>query len=194
MNKWIISAGVVLMLAACSSKPTNVNYYLLHQPASDSKQGSLDISALPAIHLRSLATPDYLKQRNLSLQTSNSELHFAPQHVWAEDFSNGFAMALSDTLVKTHKIRLHTQTQWTTPGQKEYILDIQLDDFIPTYDKKLVLKGTYRLELSNLSPQIVKFSFELPLNDDGFASSVSQMRELIDLLANDVVSRVEITN
>ncbi len=190
MNKWIIST-VVLGLTACSSQPTNVNYYVLHQPDSALQQESTDISALPSMYLRSLSTPDYLKQRNLSLQTSASELHFAPQHVWAEDFSNAFAMALSDTLVISHEIRLHTQSQWTTPGQKEYILDIQLDDFIPTYDKSLVLKGTYRLEVTNQPPQIVKFNFKLPLNQDGFAGSVTQMRELIDLLANDVVSRVE---
>ncbi|MDC8831785.1 PqiC family protein [Alteromonas gilva] len=192
MNKWMFSI-VVLTLAACSSQPTNVNYYLLHQPASATMRESMDISALPAIYLRSLSTPDYLKQRNLSLQTSASELHFAPQHVWAEDFSNAFVMALRDTLANAHKIRLYSQSQWSNSNPKEYFLDIQLDDFIPTYDNNVVLTGTYRLEMSHLPPQIVQFSFKLPLDQDGFASSVAQMRELIDLLAHDVVSRVEST-
>ncbi len=193
MNKWLIIA-VALTLTACSSQPTNVNYYLLHQPASEASKESEDISTLPALYLRSLSTPDYLKQRNLSLQTSINELHFSPQHVWAEDFTSDFAMALSDTFVKSHKIRLYVQSQWTTTSQKEYILDIQIDDFIPTYNSKVVLKGTYRLEISHLQPQIVKFSFRMPLHQDGFAHSVSQMRELVDLLAKDVVSRIEIAN
>ena len=76
--------------------------------------------------------------------------------------------------------------KWTNPAQPEYILDIQLDDFIPTYDGRLVLKGKFRLETDGAPPQIVRFNYWLPLNKDGFAFSVSQMRLLIDKFTNDV--------
>jgi uncharacterized lipoprotein YmbA len=190
MKKWI--AGIaVLWLAGCSTKPIGLNYYMLHQPTLVAAESSTDISNQPTIFLRSLSAPDYLKQRNLSLQLSDSEIHFAPKHVWAEPFDRDFKMAFSESLSVKHKMRLRVQSKWTNPAQPEYILDIQLDDFIPTYDGRLVLKGKYRLEKDGVSPQIVQFNYWLPLNKDGFAFSVAQMRLLVDELTNDVVTRVE---
>lgn len=190
MKKWI--AGIaVLWLAGCSSKPIGLNYYLLHKPTQVMAQSSADISDQPSLFLRSLTAPDYLKQRNLSLQLSDSEIHFAPKHVWAEPFDRDFKMALSESLSANHQMRLRVQSKWTNPAQPEYILDIQLDDFIPTFDGRLVLKGKFRLATDGAEPQIVQFNYGLPLNKDGFAFSVSQMRLLIDELTNDVVTRVE---
>tara|TARA_B100000749_G_C18368033_1_gene440466 strand:- start:274 stop:855 length:582 start_codon:yes stop_codon:yes gene_type:complete len=190
MKKWI--AGIaVLWLAGCSTKPIGLNYYMLHQPTLVAAESSTDISNQPTIFLRSLSAPDYLKQRNLSLQLSDSEIHFAPKHVWAEPFDRDFKMAFSESLSVKHKMRLRVQSKWTNPAQPEYILDIQLDDFIPTYDGRLVLKGKFRLETDGAPPQIVRFNYWLPLNKDGFAFSVSQMRSLIDKFTNDVVIRVE---
>lgn len=190
MNKWILGT-LLLGLTACSSKPVGLNYYFLHEPAQVVTDRSEDITNQPTIYLRSLITPEYLKQRNLSLQLSNSELHFAPKHVWAEPFDNDFSMALAESLSQKHKMRLRVQSKWTNTAQPEYILDIQLVDFIPTYNGKIVLRGKYRLEAEGIALQIVRFNFGLPLNTDGFAFSVAQMRKLIDDLANDIVVRVE---
>ncbi len=190
MKKWI--AGIaVLWLAGCSSKPIGLNYYMLHEPTLVAAESSTDITNQPTIFLRTLSAPDYLQQRNLSLQLSDSEIHFAPKHVWAEPFDRDFKMALSESLSVDHKMRLRMQSKWTNPAQPEYILDIQLDDFIPTYDGRLVLKGKFRLEKDGMAPQIIQFNYLKPLNKDGFAYSVSQMRLLIDKLTNDVVTRVE---
>ena len=190
MKKWI--AGIaVLWLAGCSSKPIGLNYYMLHEPTVVAAESSTDISNQPTIFLRTLSAPDYLQQRNLSLQLSDSEIHFAPKHVWAEPFDRDFTMTLSESLSVKHKIRLRVQSKWTNPAQPEYILDIQLDDFIPTYNGRLILKGKYRLEKDGAPPQFVRFNYWLPLNKDGFAFSVAQMRLLINELTNDVVTRVE---
>ncbi|MBR9793386.1 MAG: hypothetical protein GYB58_16720 [Gammaproteobacteria bacterium] len=190
MKKWI-AGFTVLWLAGCSSKPIGLNYYMLHEPTLVAAESSIDITNQPTIFLRTLSAPDYLKQRNLSLQLSDSEIHFAPKHVWAEPFDRDFKMALSESLSADHKMRLRMQSKWTNPAQPEYILDIQLDDFIPTYDGRLVLKGKFRLEKDGMATQIIQFNYLLPLNKDGFAYSVSQMRKLIEELTNDVVTRVE---
>lgn len=190
MKKWITGAAV-LFLAACSNKPIGLNYYLLHEPTLMMSESTADISQQPTIILRSLSIPDYLKQRNLSLQLSESEMHFSSKHVWAEPFGQDFSVALSESLSAKHKMRLQRQSKWTNDVQPEYILDIQLDDFIPTYDGKLVLKGKFRLEREGAAPQIVKFNYWLPLSQDGFAFSVSQMRLLIDKFTNDIVARIE---
>lgn len=190
MKKWI-AGFAVLWLAGCSSQPISLNYYMLHEPTLVAAESSTDITNQPTIFLRTLSAPDYLKQRNLSLQLSDSEIHFAPKHVWAEPFDRDFKMALSESLSVDHRMRLRMQSKWTNPAQPEYILDIQLDDFIPTYDGRLVLKGKFRLEKDGMAPQIIQFNYLKPLNKDGFAYSVSQMRLLIDKLTNDVVTRVE---
>ena len=190
MNKIILSI-LLLGLSACSSSPTSLNYYLLHEPGQIVANVATDISNHPTVYLRSLTTPDYLKQRNLSMQINDSELHFAPRHVWAEPFANDFKMALGEALSENHKLRLRAESKWTNPTQPEYILDIQLSDFIPTHHGNIILRGQYRLELDGATPLIVRFNFEQSLHEDGFTYAVMQMRELISKLANDIVVRVE---
>ena len=120
MKKWI--AGIaVLWLAGCSTKPIGLNYYMLHQPTLVAAQSSTDISNQPTIFLRSLSAPEYLKQRNLSLQLSDSEIHFAPKHVWAEPFDRDFKMAFSESLSVKHKMRLRVQNQSAIIGWYEVV-------------------------------------------------------------------------
>ncbi|GGF81863.1 PqiC family protein [Alteromonas lipolytica] len=191
MRNWLL---VLLLgaLSACSSKPISLNYYLLHDPGQSLSQPSRDISAQPTVFLRTLTVPTYLKQRNLSLQLSASQLHFAPDHLWAEPFDNDLTMAFGEALSLQHSVRLRAQSQWTNPAQTEYILDIQIDDFITTYLGDLVLKGTFRLQApDSQAPQLIQFNYQLPLESDGFAQAVAQMRILVNQLAKDVVAKLE---
>lgn len=189
MTKTALSLLMAMAIAGCSSKPVTMNYYLLHETAQTAE--IQDITNWPVIELRSLTLPDYLKQQSLIVQLSSSELHFSPQHLWSEPFEQGFAQALKDNLANTHKIRLHTQSVWTNATQSGYILDISIEDFIPSHNGMVILRGTYRLGRSPQSGKIVEFAFNSPLNKDGFAHSVEQMRELVTKLANQIVTGIE---
>lgn len=190
MNKQLLMIPL-LMLSACSSKPISMNYYILHHPGQSSTQTITDYSAYKTIWLRTLESPDYLKQRSLSIQTSPSEIKFATQHVWAEPLPGDFATALSETLFHQHNVSLKVQSKWTNTQDAEYILDIRLTDFIPTYDGNVMLKGSYQMVRSGSEPKLIKFSYQLPLSQNGFSHSVIKMRELINLLASEIVSNVE---
>lgn len=179
------------MLSACSSKPISMNYYMLHDPGQLTQQTTTNFSQYTTVWLRSLETPDYLKQRNLSIQTSPSEIQYSTQHAWAESFPGDFASALSDSLFLHHKLNLSTQSRWTNGLDGDYILDIRLTDFIPTFQGTVVLKGSYRLEQNGSPPVLVNFNYHLPLQQDGFSHSVAQMRELLNQFASEVVTSIE---
>lgn len=190
MNRVFIGIAL-LLLSACSSKPISMNYYMLHDPGQLSQQAATDISQYSKVWLRSLDTPDYLKQRNLSIQVNPSEIKYATQHAWAESFPGDFVSALTDSLFINHKINLSPQSRWTNGQDAEYILDIRLADFIATYNGTVVLKGSYRMERSGSAPVLVNFNYQLPLDQDGFSHSVEQMRALINQFASEVVSNIE---
>lgn len=190
MSRVLIGIAL-LMLSACSSKPISLNYYMLHDPGQLAQQTTTDFSQYTTVWLRSLDTPDYLKQRNLSIQTSPSEIKYSTQNAWAETFPGDFASALSDSLFINHKLNLGTQSRWTNGQDADYILDIRLADFIPTFNGTVVLKGSYRLEQSGSSPIFVNFNYQLPLQQDGFSHSVAQMRLLINQFAREVVNSIE---
>lgn len=189
MTKSALSIFLALVMTGCSSKPVSMSYYLLHEPLQTTT--TQDITAWPVLELRSLSTPDYLKQRSLIVQLSTSELHFSPQHVWSEPVEQGFVQSLKDTMAVSHKVRLQTQSLWTSDVKSGYILDISIEDFIPSHNGMVILRGTYRLGQSQQPGRIVEFAFQTPLEKDGFAHTVEKMRELVAMLANQVVTGIE---
>lgn len=192
MNRLIFIVLLPVIITACSSKPIVLTHYLLHQPMPESTPVNADIYSRTPILLRSITTPDYLKHRNLSIQTSNNTLHFASQHVWAEPFANSFVFALTSELTEHHNLHLERNEAWITNPQNTAILDIRLQDFIPTYNGNVIATGDFRLELGQGGEVLMRrFHFSLPIEQDGFSHSVATMRKLISQLANEIDSTLK---
>ena len=188
MSKWYI-ALIVCVLAGCSSKPTLLNYYTLHDPQTHSKTAPLSKS-VKQVEMARVKLPDYLKQRNLAFLLSDTQLHFAPQHVWAEPLYDGVYQSLGKSLMRNHGI-------YATPNMK-YDADetslkvrIQIDDFISSYDGQVVLSGQYWVD-HNGEESVYLFYFTLPLEEDGYPHTVRKMRAALTLLAADVASNLPV--
>ncbi len=169
---------LALCLGACTSSPAAINYYMLHSPqAKQHKQPDTG----PQVVLSDVQLPDYLMQRQLALQTSDTTLHFASQHVWSSPQDEDIRRLLSSGL-------RHDGVAVFTPATNNVVGDvtkvtISIDDFIPTWQGELILKGEYVIEHPDDSSNLTTFDYRTTLTQDGFAHSVVKMRELLARLS-----------
>lgn len=177
----------IAALSGCAAKSVSLTYYLLHAPAATVHNTSADARAY--VHITSLQIPDYLKQRNLAMQTSASTLHFAPKHVWAEPLNSGLTQAISESLWQTSQI-LVIPLDIAPPTGDTVAIRIQIDDFIATYDGDVVLKGQYWLQGNGSTSQGQLFDFRMPLKQDGFEHAVAAMRNLVMQLSEDIATHI----
>ena len=170
-------AGVLLMLlGGCSSAPASLQYYMLHSPSAASAPAIAEAKAY--VQIKRIELPEYLKQRALVMQTSPTTLYFSPKHVWAEPLDKSFRQALTSALWQTGNVMvlpgdMHAAAYPTTT------LNIHIDDFIATFDGKVLIKGQYWFDGASQSPQLTHFSYQRTLDNDGFEHAVEQMRGLV---------------
>lgn len=184
-SKWIALLAIVLV--GCTSKPTLLNYYTLHDPQAQTKTAPLS-HEVKTIHMSRVKLPDYLKQRNLAFLLTDTQLHFAPQHVWAEPLYDGVYQSLAKSLMRDYRIYATTNMKYEMSSSTQE-LRIQIDDFIASYDGQVVLSGQYWVEQGDKN-EVFLFYFALPLEQDGYPHTVRKMREALTLLAADVAKNL----
>lgn len=168
----------VMGVSACTSRSVDLNYYLLHSPQSaQHAQPASDVR----VALATVALPDYLHQRQLALQTSGTTLHFSSQHVWAAPQDEAIRRLITSGLRKRDVGVLDPLL--FTQSDSVASVSVSIDDFIPTWEGELILKGEYVIHYGDQHSALNTFDYRTTLQEDGFAHSVAQMRELIDRLS-----------
>ncbi len=188
MKNILLISTLIMLLSACSSSRENkIEYYLLTPYNESLKPLNIDHQQLDsrkkiALYLQDVRLPQYLKQMQLVMLKGDNQLHFSHYHLWAENIEQSIRKTLKQTL---------TQVAWlnnqrvNTEASKQVNLIIEIDNFYPTIQGKVVLTGRYWLQNSDLNKQ-VNFTFVEPLQQDGFAAAVKQMHSLLELLAIDI--------
>jgi len=184
--KLVSAIVLVLVLAGCASSGGTLQYYLLHatSPAHvEQKQASnRDVS------LTSISLPNYLKQRGLVFQTSDTNLHIATDHLWAEPLDEGITKALTNALSPYHVSIVADRAEMKTDMNA---LSLHIDDFIATWEGDIILRGQFHIvNALNNTQHKHDFYYVLPLHEDGFAGSVKVMRKAIDQLAQDIAKNI----
>ena len=177
----VLTLLAVLGLAACTSRSVDLNYYMLHSPqATQRTQPDSDIQVV----LTAVQLPDYLQQRQLALQTSDTTLQFSSQHVWATPQDEAIRRLITSGLrqrdVAVFEPSLASQSNDLTA------VTVSIDDFIPTWQGELILKGEYLIRYDDKDSSLKSFDYRTTLQQDGFAHSVAQMRELVDKLSQQI--------
>ncbi len=177
-----ISALIVLFLLmqACTSAPTSLNYYLLHSTDSMPLTQS---GANRTIVLDKITLPDYLKHRGLVYQTSDTNLHISTRHLWAEPVEEGLTKVLASALAD-NQISLYRGDQY--PNEESMHITLHISDFISTYEGEVVFSGQYTISSAAEDGSIHSFKFSASLENDGFPSSIKAMRNTIMQLAQHV--------
>jgi len=177
-----------LLLGACSNAPVTMQHYVLDQQLNAYQ--SPNHNAGTQVTLTRIKLARYLQQSQLAILQQNNQLYFASQHVWAEELNHGISRALRNDINQQQDMYLFAENE---PGhqQSQYQLEIQIDHLVATDKAKVILAGKLWLlaqqQLKTSSP----FYFELDLTEDGFSHSVTQQRQLLRQLAQQIKRLVE---
>jgi uncharacterized lipoprotein YmbA len=159
---------------------------MLHSPEEGLTMPLMSASA-PTLYIQSLQLPDYLMQRNLVLQTSPVNIHFALPHVWAMPFERDFTQTLT-----THLSQQGIKVITSLPADNENTISLQIfiNDFIPTYNGTIILTGSYIMTTGQSLPTEFAYAFESQLEQDGFKHTVSKMQELTASLSLQIANNI----
>jgi uncharacterized lipoprotein YmbA len=175
---------ISILLSACSSAPTRINYYLLDANVVNS-ENKAEAKTGKTITLEKLQLAHYLESIRLPLLQHNQGVVYASQHVWAEPLKLSIRRVLVNDFkhFSTHQLRLNSM-----PNAKnsDYQLQINIDHFSATDNSTVILSGSYWLNKNEHY-----FHFEQALTTDGFNHSVGQQRKLISDLVTMIADNID---
>lgn len=171
-----------MLLIACSGTPSSLTYYLLHSPANSSNEEATATVVIDAVTL-----PEYLKQRGLVYQISDTNLHISTKHLWAEPIDEGLTKALKHALSKRGISLVPRDHYASQPSTK---ISLHINDFVSSHTGEVIFSGEYVISLSDNSIKHTPFHLRTTLPNDGFSSSIDAMREAIDELSAMIAKEV----
>lgn len=181
-----------ILLAACSSQPTAVKYYILSQDYLEQPEkpayavGERNIVVL----IESVNVATFLRQPGLVMQQGNNQIYIAKSSLWADP--------LEDAIPKFIRSRLNHQDtpyrymlaqEYTLPTAEAYSLSIQIDAMQAKDNGEVILAGHYTVQLpsGDGKPVLKAFYFERDLLKDGHVYAIGQIEMLLSSLAEDIV-------
>lgn len=200
----LVTIAVVFSLFGCSSAPNSTSYYLLNNQVSASAISQQELAESPSIEsekatvLLSVELADYLNSPYLVMQINQHKIEYATFHMWAEPLADSsFNALLSDLNLVSTTLKFKPEPQFRGAKASQHAeLSVQINYFHVTAQSKVILSGGYEyqshkgadLDVSQNDIQV--FSFESPLQQDGYSDSVAQMRDLIKKLAKQIASNI----
>ncbi|MGS0676656.1 PqiC family protein [Shewanella sp. 125m-1] len=194
--------GAVLFLTGCSSASNTSSYYLLNSYTSAgvaapdlSKRGELSEKANVELTVQ---LAEYLNSPYIVMQINQHKLNYASFHMWAEPLADETLKALQLDLNALSNTLKFVSTAKVSETNKQAHLSIQIDYFYVTAQSKVVLSGRYQYNNSSemgtesKGAQSIEqaFTFEEPLEADGYSQSVTQMRSLLLTLAKQITANI----
>lgn len=194
MKRLILVCIAWLSLAACSSTPSNLNYYLL-----DSGMGSGTIMDTPhgvaedrpLVLLSEVTLTEFLRQSNLLVQLEDHEMHYAMNHIWAEPLRDAIPnVVLKDLRVASSDYYFERGgSEWF--GKEAYRINIQIDQFHPNAQQQVVLSGRYWIRNIETDTTVARdFALTETLTQDGYGHAVVKMRRVMSVLSDHILRHI----
>lgn len=187
--KYILLSLLITGLSACSSKPVDMNYYLL-SPAQAVMPNS-QANKTQQVKVNRIVLADYLKQSSIVMQINDNQMYFSRQNLWAESLENAISNALLSELNQSSTTQFNSH-QISDNKTISAVLTLHIEHFHATDKSTVLSSGRYWLFEPNSQQTIEKpFYFSLPLEHDGFPHAISQQRLLLNLLAKDIRQQLD---
>ncbi len=181
-----------IMVSACATAPSSIQYYLLDNAVEDTAAARVPLSDKKVV-LTKLELATYLQNPNLPLLQHEHGVLFANQSAWAEPLQQGIKRALVNDFNRISNYQLVLDTM-PNSQQSDYQLQITIDHFAATDTSEVILVGNYWLSKGKMVISEHAFSMKQTLEHDGFAHSVSQQRQLLTQLAQQIASDSALNN
>lgn len=183
---------IVIVIVGCTSASTALTYYVLH--SVDAPQAK-PTKAYTYLKLDGFVIPEYLKQRGLVYQTSETNIHISTSHLWAEPVDVGLKKSLKKAM-SNYGVYLVDDEQFHA-GETIHVA-LNITDFISRFDGEVLLSGEFVILGRSSAPTatasaITPFDIRVPLKHDGFSASIEAMRESITQLALQIAEDIKVT-
>ena len=165
--------AVSLTLGACAGNP--VTYYQLPGSNYQLPAGSQRIPVQLKVVLA-----ERLNQGNLVYQDSPTTLHFAQQHLWADDLSGEISQTLANELNK-QSIRY----LFTPENKTKTTLTVYIQSFQGSYDGYIYISGYSSWQGIN-NEQGQNFNVRLPQQGNGYNNMVNALAQGLSNVAKSI--------
>lgn len=173
----------LLLVAACSSQPTQTSTYLL-RPDSDPQS----VRRAPAtdIAFGKLELAGYIDQPGLVLQTGEGEVHSARYHQWAEPLRGSLEGLLQTEISR----QLGRDIRFQPDGPVGTRVDVIIDQLHGNADGEAELVASWRLRRVEGDDEVHHFVGSQPLVRDGYPALVEAERQLLLRLAAEIAASI----
>ncbi|CAM3909603.1 PqiC family protein [Rheinheimera salexigens] len=196
-NVFVLVLVMLTAVTACSSS-VSVDYYQLSTAKLAHEAKSNDQSVfIPPVQVAS-----YLNSKSLIMQMSSVQLVLARQHLWAEPLDQQIQRKLANSLEASNQGYVIA----LKPSSDAVTLVVSVEQFHGTAEGYAVLRGRYSLQPAfnhgnnktasdnvNENASKVKnytFSYQLPLQADGYPALVISLSQAVEQLAEDILQQL----
>lgn len=189
MIKPILLAGLVLLMAGCSSSDDSKTHYQLPSHVINNSAKSA-VTADKQIQLMSVNVADYLNGNGIVYQTSDVQFVMANQNLWG----GSLQQQLSNTLAENLNAQLPNwliANQMMVEGNKN--LQVNVTGFHGRYDGKVIIKGEWAL-YSEGKLFTKTFDIQQEQQEDGYDGLVRALAEGWFKVSNDIAKQINQLN
>lgn len=185
---------VVVVLSGCASDSVTIKYYTLGGQESSTQMVADDQNNVqrPLILIEPIAMVDFLRQPGLVIQKTEHQIQISNIHRWSEELARATSRIIRKQLeMALPKYRFENQgRQWK--AKPKYRLNIELEQFhIINHHKQVVTSGQIWLFDDDRKLILKKvFSFEEPLNKNGYEHAVSKLELILNKLSQQITESV----
>jgi len=183
--------SLTTLLGACAGSAPALNYYVL---GGRETPRSVPVDEnLPALVVESVTLAEFLEQSGLVLQQGAYQLQVSRTHLWAENLDVAVPEVLLMSLQQASPdYRYFLRGRDFVPGAN-YSLRLHFDAFHATDGGDVLASGRYQVVDTEANREIMnrQFNFTEDLQRDGYPQVVSQLRSLLQQLANNIVSELQ---
>jgi uncharacterized lipoprotein YmbA len=176
----IVSLLALLLLAACSSQPPQLQTYLLRAPVA---AGAATQLADSGIAVDKLVVAGYIDQPGLVLATGDDTVTAARNHVWAEPLQISLRRYLADEVSAKSGKNVQARTNTST----EVRINIDIDQLHGDDQGQAVLVAYWEI-LDRNGSRTFRFSEQQALAGSGYNALVSAEEALLSRLAEAIVT------
>jgi uncharacterized lipoprotein YmbA len=186
------STLLIILLAACSSGPVPIEYYVLNSPASQQLSATAPCTAPYSMAIESVELASFLRGSGLVYQTTDNQLSVSKAHLWAEKLDQSLPKALLG-----HMRHMEGDCHFYLKGHDWYLNEdfrvrVRIDQFQATSGGEVISSGQFQIiDSREASPALTReFNFTRELGEEGYAHAVAQMDLLVADLAKAILGAV----
>jgi uncharacterized protein len=178
----ILSVVIMTMVLAACSSSVAVNYYQLSATASTASEQTAK-PVRTAIFLQPVQVASYLNSKSIIMQMSAVELVLARQHLWAEPLDQQIQRKLANSLEATNPGDAQGFAIALEANTASVLVTVHVEQFHGTADGLALFKGRYSISKDGGTGQSFNFSYQLPLQADGYSALVLSLSQAVEQLA-----------